>query len=86
MLGASNTPQALTDLLMRQKLAALQSCLTPSDSFHETIFLLKVTRDNTAHKLIRLDAVLFRSLHEPCLHIRCKSNFHSLKPYAKIAR
>ena len=54
--------EPLAYLLMRKKLADIQSGFAPFHSFDEAIFFLEVSRDHILYGLIKVAALLGRPL------------------------
>ena len=74
--GLKKASEPLTHLFMCKKFASLQSSFAPFDSFHKAVFFLKVTRNDILHNLVRVAALLGRSMCELGLHVRVKVYFH----------
>ena len=69
--------QPFADLLMREMVAVFQSVLAAFDGFDEAVFFFEIAGNNVLHKLVRVAALLARTLREAGLQLGFEMNFHA---------
>jgi hypothetical protein len=69
--------QPFADLLMREMVAVFQSVLAVFDGFDEAVFFFEIAGNNVLHKVVRVAALLVRTLCEAGLQLGFEMNFHA---------
>lgn len=77
--GLKKAPEPFPNLLMRQKLTALQRSLTALDGLDEAVFFREVSGDNVLHDFVRTATALRSASGEAGFEFGIEVNFHVIK-------